>query len=112
MNKKNYLPTNCPNCGSVLVGGHCEYCGTTVRLVNQILVDNNGLFSKPTDVILTIRNNTDVVIVPLTGQITDISYSLNTAYADSIAYCFDEPNVSFNFEGRINNELIEGEIEK
>lgn len=108
MNKKNYLPTNCPNCGSVLIDGHCEYCGTTVRLVNQLEIDNTGLFSKPTDVILTIRNNKDVAIVPLTGHITNISYNYETAYAEDMmtAYCFDLPMVSFNFEGRLNNELI------
>ena len=50
--------TNCPNCGAVLNGTKCEYCGTqfydgqTIVLPNEISMENTG---KPITVKLTIR---------------------------------------------------------
>ena len=34
--------TNCKNCGAVLTGGKCEYCGTEYEMTTETIYAANG----------------------------------------------------------------------
>lgn len=63
------LITNCPNCAAPLKDGKCPYCGTHVRLANELDIDFEG---KPTEVMLNIKRGNDVILIPLVGRIDSI----------------------------------------
>lgn len=35
--------TNCKNCGAVLTGGKCEYCGTKYETITETLYSDCGI---------------------------------------------------------------------
>ena len=47
--------TNCPNCGAVITGPKCEYCGTVFRRddSNLIFLDGNAIIESIAKSIIT-----------------------------------------------------------
>lgn len=86
MSKSKFLPTNCPNCGAVLLNGKCEYCGTRVMFPNTVDVVQYG----NCEMTLNIQNGDTVYVLPLRGIISDI-----------ILFCgYDSTQeIEFNFSG-------------
>lgn len=62
------LITNCPNCAAPLKDGKCPYCGTHVRLANELDIDSNTL----TEVMVNIKRGDEVILLPLVGRIDSI----------------------------------------
>lgn len=35
--------TNCKNCGAILIGGKCEYCGTEYETITETIYTDSGI---------------------------------------------------------------------
>lgn len=73
------LLTNCPNCAAPLVDGKCTYCGTHVRMANEVDVDFNG---KPVELMLRVKSGDSVILMPLVGRINTIETRYEHGYYD------------------------------
>lgn len=105
------LLTNCPNCGGVLSGNKCEYCGTNVRYANEVDIDFEG---SGVELILNIKQGDSVTVLPLVGRINTVRVSDDycSFHSDGYAamnYCIAERIVEFNFVGAINSDLLGNE---
>lgn len=73
------LLTNCPNCAAPLKDGKCTYCGTHVRMANEVDVDLNG---KPVELMLRVKSGDSVILMPLVGHINTIETRYEHGYYD------------------------------
>lgn len=98
------LITNCPNCAGVLIEGKCPYCGTHVRYANELDIEG-GIWSKPIELQVNIKQGDTTLILPLIGRITEVAINTEHGgyYADSrqIARVAVQRNVQFTFDGII-----------
>ena len=67
------LATNCPNCGGPLEEGKCTYCGTQVRMANEIEIEHGWHNRKPVEVMMHIRDGrNNVTLLPFIGYVQEI----------------------------------------
>lgn len=92
------LLTNCPNCAAPLVDGKCTYCGTHVRMANEVDVDFNG---KSVELMLRVKSGDSVILMPLVGHINTIETRYEHGYYDREVVTVQE--VEFTFTGVIRN---------
>lgn len=102
------LLTNCPNCGGVLTGNKCEYCGTHVRYANEVDIDFKG---KPIELVLNIKQGDTVTVLPMVGRINTVevrSDTYNLCNCDGSVYrpIVAAREVEFNFTGIINEGVL------
>ena len=100
------LITNCPNCGAALErDGRCLYCGTHVRLANEIDINMSEYFgSESIELMLNLRRGDEVIMLPLVGHIESVTIKDDgyTAYHDGVPYVtFPSTAVEFNFYGHM-----------
>ena len=84
----NMKITNCPNCGAPLdIIGRCKYCGTNVKIVNSLNIDNRQI-----ELNILVKDGNDVVILPVVGRINDLQIKMGYQ---------QEAEIDFNFDGYI-----------
>lgn len=101
------LITNCPNCAAPLKDGKCPYCGTHVRLANELDIDSNTL----TEVMVNIKRGDEVILLPLVGRIESIEMS-----HDHMGYMLGDrefiqrlsTDVTLTFRGVVKETVLKG----
>lgn len=98
--------TNCRNCGGELDRyGHCPYCGTNYKRLNQIDIKD----FETTDIEIRVKRGDNTLILPLRGRISEIEVRNDSAEAilmdGTIMHrMVSSPSVRFEFDGVINND--------
>ena len=78
-------PTNCPNCGAIVHGAQCDYCGTRFDSGDGEVIRAWG--GEP-------------VLVTVQGGIDDDNFDEMHELAKGIARCLFTPNEARRFIGR------------
>lgn len=93
--------TNCRNCGGILDRyGHCPYCGTNYKKLNQIDIEDFELI----DIEIRIKRNDNTFILPVRGHISEIEISQDTAdislfAKNTILKTYGYSSLRFEFDG-------------
>ena len=105
------LITNCPNCAAPLKDGKCPYCGTHVRLANELDFNTDNPIM---EFMLRVIRGNELILYPLRGSISNVSVSYPTSryfsYDISRPFVIHEPpEVEFTFNGIVdnNNSILE-----
>ena len=104
------LITNCPNCAAPLKDGKCPYCGTHVRLANELDFNANNPIM---EIMLRVKSGDELILFPLRGRINNVSVSYPTSSYTYDGVCqftrHKPPEVEFTFNGIVdnNNSILE-----
>lgn len=83
MRNEHRLTTNCPNCGAIVSeSGKCAYCGTVIRIANQLDITMTGA---PVDIQINVRDGDKVTIVPFHGYLSSIGVEYPGAFTSAMA---------------------------
>ena len=98
------LIINCPNCGSILRNGECNYCGTKVRYANELDLEA-GFRDEPVEIMINIKKDNSVIVLPVKGFLNNITISIDTLGCyydgDQIRSHLCERKIELTFEGVI-----------
>lgn len=92
--QKRMLVTNCPNCaGELAKDGKCPYCGTHVRMANELDIDATNWWGSDTvSIQINIKRGDETIILPVRGQIGSLTINHSP---------HSYPEVEFDFYGSV-----------
>lgn len=104
------LITNCPNCAAPLKDGKCPYCGTHVRLANELDFNTDNPIM---EIMLRVKRGNELILFPLRGRINNVSVSYPSCgytYNGETSFMRHTlPEVEFTFDGIVDdkNSILE-----
>lgn len=103
------LITNCPNCAAPLKDGKCHYCGTHVRLANELDFNTDNPIM---EIMLRVKRGNELILFPLRGRINNVSVSYPSCsftYGETSFMRHTLPEVEFTFNGIVDdkNSILE-----
>ena len=103
MRSEHRLTTNCPNCGAIVSeSGKCAYCGTVIRIANQLDITMTGA---PVDIQINVRDGDKVIVIPFHGCLSSIDIEYPRAFActmmETRAIAIGEPELELTLVGSV-----------
>ena len=103
------LITNCPNCAAPLKDGNCPYCGTHVRLANELDFNTDNPIM---EIMLRVKRCDELILFPLKGRISNVSINYSSCsytYGETSFMRYTPPEVEFTFNGIVDdkNSILE-----